>query len=284
MESLKLQNNQLKIDNDDLRTKLRESEIRYNEQRERNKRLNQNYEILRKNYVKLERENQELDEEKNNLLIRFEILNSMQNFMKPIIVKKKWENLLTSKSRLKRKIKYKDIVDKSIRYITECKRARLSLTVGKSAINLNWTEKEMKDHRRKVRREYLLQEQNSDVDSSDNETDGQNNLSSENPIELNNTQNESENETSEDENENLNSSDIEDLEDKNIFDQNCKYTSRHKKKIVTVMDKHRLSHAAYNELKQTSQGELPPINQIKQEKRKMSNRIEIIRHEMVSKR
>ena len=55
-------------------------------------------------------------------------------------------------------------------------------------------------------------------------------------------------------------------EEKEIFDENGKWNSSFLRQIINVMDKHKISHTAYHELKMTlPAGFNPPINQIKVE-------------------
>ena len=242
MEAIKLQNNQLKKDNDTLRQKLRECEIRFNEERERNRRLLDNLKNVRNNYILIEREHQEIAQEKDNLIIQLRRLQARKEHFEPIIFRKKWDKLESSKTKLKRKRKYKEIVDKSLRYITECKRAKLSLTVGKSDINLKWSEKEVRKHRWTFRDNNLLPHTNdSESMSSDNETDEDSDSHLRNQKEKNkDNQSEIEDQLSEDDSEILTTSDNEESEKDDIFDTKCNYTRRHTRQIVTVMDKHHL--------------------------------------------
>ena len=64
-----------------------------------------------------------------------------------------------------------------------------------------------------------------------------------------------------------------------------KWNSTLLRKVINVMDKHKISNKAYHELKMTlTSGFNPPMNQIKDEKKVMSQEIPFTKHPSVSLR
>ena len=58
-----------------------------------------------------------------------------------------------------------------------------------------------------------------------------------------------------------------------FFDAQCKITEKHKRTIITAMDRHRISHKAYHAMRKAGKQNWPPLNMIKKEKKKMSKEI-----------
>ena len=65
------------------------------------------------------------------------------------------------------------------------------------------------------------------------------------------------------------------------FNSNGQFVSQYLRSIIYVMDKHKISHEAYHEVRMVTNGIMPPIHTIKREKSTMSEEIEYIKHPTV---
>ena len=74
-------------------------------------------------------------------------LKQKQVKLKPIKVNKIWHELNCKRTKFKRRVRYKDVLDESLKCITECKRAKVTLTLGEEDVDIKWTEEEMNQHR-----------------------------------------------------------------------------------------------------------------------------------------
>ena len=72
-----------------------------------------------------------------------------------------------------------------------------------------------------------------------------------------------------------------DVEQSNIFDPDGNYVKPFIRSIIYVMDKHKISQEAYHETRMVTKGFMPPIHLIRQERSKMSDEIEYIKHPTV---
>ena len=102
-----------------------------------------------------EKETQEMKSAIDNL--RQENINFTQSLMnrrqhdallKPVIIRKKWCIFRNASSKLLRRKHYNSIIDRSIRCITECPRAKVSLGLDNCNVDLVWIESEMNAHRK----------------------------------------------------------------------------------------------------------------------------------------
>ena len=75
-------------------------------------------------------------------------------------------------------------------------------------------------------------------------------------------------------------SDAESL-DGTIVDVDGNFRSSFLKSIIYVMDKHKISHEAYHEIRMLTKGCMPPLHIIKKAKSKMSEEIDYIKHPTV---
>ena len=67
----------------------------------------------------------------------------------------------------------------------------------------------------------------------------------------------------------------------NIIDAEGNFRDSYLKSIIYVMDKHKVSHDAYHEIRMVTKGAMPPLHVIKRAKSKMSEEIEYIKHPTV---
>ena len=215
----------------------------YNEEKQSNLKLSQRFERILADKVKLIAERKNLKDRMTNLQRELETLRQVQKKLRPIAVQKPWKKL-KKRAKLKRKANYKDVLDQSVRCITECKRAKMTLTLGDKEINLKWTEQEMLNHRANLNVSLPDECSSEDIsDGNDEENHGSNmNLQTQPNV-------------------------------YDVFDANCKFSKRHKRTMITVMDNHRVSHKAYHAIRRAGKGNLPSLNLIKKEKTKMSKEI-----------
>ena len=242
---------QLRKDVDQLAADYRTMKRMYSEEKNSNK-------VYVQNAQKLEKKIRDLIDEKQSLMnkchdLESELASIKESILKPISVRKKWNELKSPNSRWARKLKYKSVIDKSIQCIIECKRARVTLTLGGNDLNLTWSEQEMTEHKERLGfgQDHQVLVTNQSVNTSSLANDP---MSS--------------------------ASDAADDIAVNVNDNGMKSQTR---KLITVMDQHRISHKAYHELKKATEGNvIPAISQIKKEKSKMSSEIPFTTHREVN--
>ena len=227
----------------------------YNEEKEANVQLSQRLDRILNDKVQLIAQRNDMQNKIEILQTEVERLKPLQQKLHPVQVEKLWKDL-KRRAQFKRKIQYKDILDVSLRNITECKRAKMTLTLGKEDIHLKWTEQEMSDMQKQLNEGSAFagnspSEQNSDINVEGNDES----------------------------NANIDTPPLTNTDD--VFDEKCKFTKRHKRTIITVMDNHRVSHKAYHAMRKAGKGNWPSLNMIKKEKGKMSKEIKFTTNDEV---
>ena len=220
--------------------------LRYNFNEEKNNNIQ-----LRERLEKLRNDKVELIARKNDFQHRIDMLQTeicqltqMRKKFKPIKVNKIWHDLDCKRTKYKRKAKYKDVLDESLKCITECKRAKVTLTLGKEDVDINWTDQEMNQHRA----HFGITLPATAHPSPDLQTPDSNE---------GNSGESNRNKTNE----------------YDVFDAQCNITEKHKRTIITAMDRHRISHKAYHAIRKAGKHNWPSLNMIKKEKKKMSKEI-----------
>ena len=223
--------------------------LKFNYQEEKN-----NSDQLRQRCHRLLQENADICVAKHlfqnrneQLKAEVEQLQKDQAHLKPVPVTKKWNQLGSDRAKYKRKLKYKELVGDSLKYITECKRAKLTLTLGDEDVDLKWSEEEMRRQRQIIPTEENQAPRRPPSprpDISDDNLEINENVPNEIPP------------------------------GNDVFGTNFQFTQRHKRKIITVLDKHRVSHRAYHAIRKAANKNWPSLNIIKKEKRQMSQEID----------
>ena len=164
--------------------------------------------------------------------------------------RKAWPDIKDHKTKKRRISEYKSVIESNIlRNIPECTRANLTLSIEGKNMNIGFTSNDLA---------RLHMGNNSQRSSSEhNYSSDKRQAANVRPPETNNT-------TSA------------------IYDGDGKFLTKHKSRMIYVMDKFRISHQAYHELYMHSRGQLPPISQIKTEKKRMSEVIPYYMHPDVS--
>ena len=219
MDAKDLTINELKNQIEQLQKDFRALKYNYNEEKQCNLELFERLERLRNDKVQIIAQRNDLQDRIQNLQAEVESLTHQQRRFHPIRVQKAWKKL-KNRAKCKRKAQYRDTLDNSLKYITECKRAKITLTLGEEDIHFKWTEQQMSDHHHNFN--VTLPEQC----HSSSEKDSDENLDQNIASNANTKQHE--------------------LSKYEVFDDDCKFTKRHKRTMITVMDNHRVSHKAYH--------------------------------------
>ena len=72
------------------------------------------------------------------------------------------------------------------------------------------------------------------------------------------------------------------FDDRNIYDREGNFTTKHVRKAVLVTDSFRISNDAYHEIRTELSGHMPPVGQVKHQKAVMSEEIPYKKHPTVS--
>ena len=107
---------------------------------------------LRTRVRDLERDNNTLQNQKDVLSQEKDDLNEQLNFFKPKICQRHWQNV-TRQTKRKRKSDYNEILDRAIKNIPECKKAKVHLRLGQENVQFKWNIAEMRQHRDSLRRQ-----------------------------------------------------------------------------------------------------------------------------------
>ena len=232
-----------KDDNIDLRNQI------INMRRERDDLLNQN---------------RVLQDQLNRMRENLRQFQRESHALRPVQIYKRWSDI-KSKAKLKRKLQYRDMIDKSMRYVTECKRAKLTLRIDNEDVDLKWSEEDMDKHRIQL---GIINDRNDTEKNGNtpNRNDTNDQIMNNN---IDNTDNDNENY-----NDNDNTQDIN-------MDEGFEYTPKYLGQIITWMDDHRISHRAYDSMKHIFQGHIPSLNQVIKRKNQMSVELPFIAHQAV---
>ena len=185
----------------------------------------------------LERDNGNLQNQNNNLNQEKEDLSDQLKFFKPKICQRHWTDV-TRQTKRKRKSDYNEILDRAIKNIPECKKAKISLRLGEENVRFKWSIDNMRQHRESLRRQgfnimeprILSDDERSDIDAL----------------------------------------------------QTDEEKKKKRRKVVSMMDKFKISQKGYHEFRKMFAPTIPPINQIKQERLIMSGEIPYIKHHTVN--
>ena len=156
----------------------------------------------------------------------------------PIFYNKPWHDLVSALSKRKRKKIYRSVIDRGIRQVFECSKARVILTLGHDQIAFQWSEQELSLNREDLFNEgYVLPP----VVVPPRRIGGPagNALDHERPDD----------------------------------EFRITHTKEEIRKVIFVMDLHTIAYAAYHEMHLLSLGILPPLNQIKEQKKEMSEKL-----------
>ena len=237
---------ELKITSD----QLRKSEFNLEAQRVEVKQLNNMYFKLKDEYNVLLTQKNDIEvnltaaNNNNNRLLRRinrlrEMLVAAQNAgdFEPIIYNKVWHDLRSTLSKRKRKKIYRSILDRGIRQILECSRARVFLTLGNEIIAFQWSEQELRCNSNAG---YIFPQ--NIVPLKRNGAGGGGGTYA--------------------------------LECERPDDEyRITHTKEEIRKVIYIMDSHTVSCPAYHELHILSDGVLPPLNQIKSQKKEMTEKL-----------
>ena len=232
---------QLRAELDAAKTKLKHYKAAYRNERNERQRA--------ENYARdLQQMLGDLNDERRNLQTELydcrEHINSF-NVPKP---SKRWQDLISSISKAKRKAQYRKCIDQSIVHLHEAQRIRVQMKVGEQEVFIVWSEDDLQTLRNQAinvvrplppeffRRNHQIQNNGNNSDDDNNEQD---------------------------------------KEDQDAFLSNGSWNPVHLKKIISVMDEFKISQEAYHELRLSSKSILPPINQILSAKKKMSHTIQM---------
>ena len=198
-------------------------------------------------------------------------------------------NKLTSYSmRRKRSLECRNILSNVFSHLKDVKKARVTLTLCQESANFIWSEREIaylhKSNNQQftnepngIADEELREDSQGQVDS-DFDTINISPNSNNNPNSSTVEGNQSRTDQVGDEESDYNYVDDEpdadpDPNKKEIFDEEGNWNKIFLRKIIHVMDKYKISHDAFHELRMVSIGYLPLINRIKAEKCKMSTEV-----------
>ena len=228
--------------------KLKKTQFNLEAQRVEVKQLNTLYFRLKDQFNDLTRQKNDLEEEIRVLNHNYNRVVGQRNILRerlraaqnagdfePIYYNKVWHHVRSSLTKRKRKKIYRDIIDKGIRQIVECCKARVLLTFGHEHIAFQWSEQELEFNRENLFNDGYVLPPN--IIPPNRSTD---------PL------------------------DCERADDKFRFT----HTKEEVRKVICVMDAHNIAYPAYHELHLLSQGVLPPLNQIKVQKKEMEDKLQ----------
>ena len=141
---------QLIIKVQQLETRLNQKKFQLQTEIDENTSLRNMITRLKSDKKELRNEMEILQKQLNTLRSNLREHQRESHALRPITVYKKWDEIRSSKTKLKRKMQYRDLIDNSMRYVTECKRAKMTLTLGNEDVDLKWTEEDMQNHRNQL--------------------------------------------------------------------------------------------------------------------------------------
>ena len=156
----------------------------------------------------------------------------------PIIFNRVWNDLKCTKTKRKRKKIYRSILDRSMKQIVECSMARVLLKVGNETIVFQWSEQEMDGNRDDMSNQGYIVPPNIVPPRR-----------------------------------NTHFADHALYWERRDDEFRVTHTKEEIRKVIYVMDLHTIAYPGYHELHMLSHGILPPLNQIKQQKKEMSEQL-----------
>ena len=216
-----------------------------------------NIRTLNQNLLKLKKENEKLRQEVESLKTKNSrnVSDDHDHDKGAFVVRKTWDQVTDPGTKCKRRKIYKSILDKSVSRISECRHAKITLGFKNSHADIVWTEKDMEISRKN----WGIKESKYNFSKIKTIQKPKCKLHDLKRVKRLG---------------NLKSND-------GIFTDNCRYSSNHIRKVISVMDESRISQTAYQKLKNVCQGHMPSLSDIKYEKQLMSFQLPITAHERV---
>ena len=165
--------------------------------------------------------------------------------------RKQWQEISCDRTKRRRIADYKDKFFEILKSINGCHRCEITLWICKNRICFSWGPTNFKKNR-----------------SSDMSTEKNGSFSDHTyamPPKEDNTEEE-----------------IYDINYSEMFENNGTWHKQHIRRMIHVMDTFRISNEGYHELRMVSKGQLPPIGQIRKEKKIMSQQLPYIKHPKVN--
>ena len=204
----------------------------------------------------LSKTNEELSIQNDMLRVQLRDYEQSKQICQKVLVKKKWSQLNDPGTKYKRKKLYRSILDRSVRCITECTKAKISLCLDEETVDFMWSEKDKNTHRQtfgiRPKKYNFLKEKILTNPRSANVFHRPVKRLSEFSVK------------------------------EGIFNSKCQYSSTHIRKVVSVIDENRISQEAYQSLRNVCMGHMPSLNSIKTQKKIMSQQLPICGGEAVS--
>ena len=179
--------------------------------------------------------------------------NAHKLSMKPIIVKKKFNNLKDLGTKTCRKKKYRAILDSAIKSITECTSAKITLYFDNLHTDFTWTEQDLHLNRVNL---GISREKCKSHSQLSNAQEGKDKTACRKLSYMKETS--------------------------SMLTDSSKYSDHHVRKVICAMDENRISQRAYQNMKNACSGHMPGLNQIKEQKNFMSMQLPIIEGEQVT--
>ena len=205
---------------------------------------------LKQTLAKLNQTVVELQEKCQDLTMK---INNQNACKKGNRKRKSWSQIKCEHTKRKRIEQYGEKILNNIkRNVEECEGADLSLSVGRRLIKYKWRSKDFEEQLQDTTKVQHLHDHNYAT--------------------TNKTKYEIERE------------DTDHADYSEFVDSEGNWRKRHIRSIINVMDKFRISHEAYHELKMVSKSQLPPIGKIAREKKIMSEELPYLKHPTVNTR
>ena len=202
---------------------------------------------LKRRITKLTKEIENLKHVKKQSFLDHDKNKAMQE--KPLKRKRKeWDDIKSERTKRRRIVQYRDDIFKTLNQINGCHRSELTVWIGSDRFNLSWKPKHFED------KPTLTAEQKGFI------SDHTYSL----PKELDDSDEE-----------------IQDINFSEIYDGEGKWKKEHIRRLIHVMDCFRISNETYHEIRMVSKGHLPPIGQMRKEKKIMSQELPYIKHPKV---
>ena len=232
-----------------------------------------------KQYKILEERTQKIVREKSMISDRCKRSEKQLHKLQPPKQYKAYHRLTSYTMKRKRTLQYRNVLSNVFACMSDVKRARVSIRLGDDDANFIWSENEIRNLKSKRQQELLNNSQNSSNSSSMNHQ-------SSSSISLSDSEPDSWNQAvsvalPQDDIDMGGGDENPDPSENEIFDVDGNWRQRFLRKIIHVMDKYKISHEAFHELRMVSIGYLPPVYRIQIEKKRMSEVVPYTKDESV---
>ena len=229
-------------------------ELKHFKQSYRSECLKNDY--LRREILKMKKSNGKL-QCKIDEINRVSDVRKQENTEKVTRKRKQWDEIKNDCTKRRRFAHYKSMILSTLKEISICHRAEITIWVYDNKINFSLGPKDLSTYSNLSNEEALRHNNRENVYHDHRYACQNEDIFAENEL-------------------------FDDINHSQIYNSQGQWRIEHIRRLVHVLDNFRISHEAYHELRMVSKGHLPPLSKLAAQKKIMSDKIPYIKHPTVS--